>query len=112
MTRRRQHGAYKASQLCKEVERQLALVLEGEVEDPLLEGVQVASVSPLDGTALLKVEISVPDDRQDVAAAVLAHLNGAAGWLRREVASAINRRRAPALTFSLASEPISDQCGC
>lgn len=112
MTRRRHHETHKTNQLCKEVERHLTLVLEGEVEDPLLEGVQVASVSPLDGTALLKVEICVPDDRQEVSAAVLAHLNGAAGWLRREVASAINRRRAPQLTFSLASEPAPDQCGC
>ena len=112
MARNREHDVHKTSQLCREVERQLTLVLEGEVEDPLLEGVQVTSVSPLDGTALLKVEVCIPEDHLDVASVVLARLNGAAGWLRREVASAIHRKRTPQLTFSLASDEARDTCGC
>ena len=88
----------KDQQLCRQVERALALTLPG-CSDPLLGDLIVRSVIPAPDATHLLVFLS-SSGRAD-AANVLAALSGAAGLLRHEIARAITRKRAPELSFQL-----------
>lgn len=96
----------KTQQLCRQVERRLSLVFAGELEDPILEGLVICSVTAVAGPSLLKVEVEVPETPDGVhrdAALVLERLAVATQWLRSEIAGAINRKRTPQIIFSFAS---------
>lgn len=106
MSRRSNRDERKTQQLCRQVERRLSLVFAGELEDPVLEGLVICSVSAVDGTSLLKVEVCLPeqpDGAERDTALVLERLASATRWLRSEIAAAINRKRTPQIIFSLAS---------
>lgn len=96
----RPHGIVtnrKALQLCRQVERILAGVLEGEI----LRDLSVHSVVPApDSSRLLatfvfhgSLAVATPD--------VLAALHAAHAKLRGEVARAIHRRKTPELTYQV-----------
>jgi ribosome-binding factor A len=92
----------KTLQLCKQVERTLSMVLSGELEDEVLDGLAVISVNAIDGSSLLLVEVALPTDTRGLTAdEVHEHLHRAAGLFRREVAAAVRRKRVPQLAFKV-----------
>jgi len=88
----------KAQQLCAQVIDALhgALAVCG---DPVVQSVSVLAVEPAPHTGRLRVLLSAPMDIGHDA--VEAGVKRAAGHLRMEVASAINRRYAPELVFEV-----------
>jgi ribosome-binding factor A len=114
-------------QLCRQVERTLGIVLGGEVADPVLQNLMIESVTPAPDAGRLLVRVYDPyrgtmgagpgaaEPDRDAEAAIRAdleknsstqadildRLNRVRGLLRREVAAAITRKRAPELIFQL-----------
>jgi ribosome-binding factor A len=88
---------YKARQLCRQVQRALNLALAERGSDPILEQLYVVDVTSELGCGHLLVHVTVPDDRP--MPDVLASLRREGPRLRAQVAHAINRKRAPELTF-------------
>lgn len=83
--------------MCRQVQRRLDVALGGELDDPILQGLWVNAVVPEPGGTALLVEVVAPDPaRIDE---VFAHLSAARGWLRSEVAAALQRKRTPYLHF-------------
>jgi ribosome-binding factor A len=85
----------KGRQLCAQVKDALHAALAG-CADPVLQSLAVLEVQPAPHTGRLRV-IMTADDR----AAAEAALRRAAGFLRAEVAAAINRRYTPELVFEV-----------
>ncbi len=96
----------KSQQLCRQVFRTLSLVLGGDGSDRLLSELQIVSVTPAPDASRLLVRLhsSAPLGPQQIER-VLGHLEFAKGRLRREVAAAVCRRRAPDLVFQVGSGP-------
>lgn len=93
----------KAAQLCRQVAVTLDEVL-AECRDDVLRDLHVLEVAPFpDASRLLvtvaPVDAGAPDSPGPVA--VLDHLQHAGGHLRREVAAAVTRKRAPLLVYRL-----------
>lgn len=90
----------KALQLCGEVAKSVGHVLAWELGDEVLGELHVEAVVPAPDSTRLLVTVSLlgtpggsgPADLQQ-------RLRGATGRLRREIASAIHRRRVPDLVF-------------
>ncbi|MEL6181245.1 MAG: ribosome-binding factor A, partial [Myxococcota bacterium] len=91
---------HKLKQLCRQVRHAVDDALASECDDPLLHNLMVCSVQPAPHAGRLRIilESTWPDDTFNADEA-LARLNALKGLLRAEVASAINRRRVPELTF-------------
>jgi ribosome-binding factor A len=85
----------KTLQLCRQVERILSSVLEGDV----LRDLSVSSVQPAPDSSRLLVTVVHHGSPTLPTAEVLAALEQAHAALRREVANAIHRRKTPELTF-------------
>lgn len=82
----------------------------GELGDQQLEGIALVGVTPLEGASLLRIEVALPPGRpKEAGPEVIARLEGASSWLRREVAAAIHRKRTPTLTFALAELPLPEE---
>jgi len=107
----RQKARHKDQQLCRQVAQTLSLALAG-CGDPLLRDLYVADVVPAPDAGRLLVSVypmtalasHEPDGPNNVMAGeqmsqILGRLETAAPMLRREVASAITRKRAPELLF-------------
>jgi len=91
----------KALQLCGQVKEALHSALAG-CGDGVLQALTVVSVEPAPNTGRLRVVVAMPTDEGGPTPAVVAqHLHRAAGMLRHEVATAINRRYAPELAFDV-----------
>ncbi len=93
----------KAAQLCRQVAVTLDEVL-AECRDDVLRDLHVLAVAPFpDASRLLvtvaPVDAGAPDSPGPVD--VLDHLQHAGGHLRREVAAAVTRKRAPLLVYRL-----------
>lgn len=88
---------HKARQLCRQVQRALNLALAERASVVGLDQLYVVDVTSDFGCGHLFVHFSVPEKRS--MADVLASLERAAPRLRAQVAGAICRKRAPALTF-------------
>jgi ribosome-binding factor A len=88
----------KALQLCAQVARALTFVFAG-CGDDVLRNLVVESVTPAPNASRLLVRVASSTDVER--SLLLAHLEHAHGMLRSEVASAINRRRAPDLVFRI-----------
>jgi ribosome-binding factor A len=86
----------KALLLCGQVRQTLADVLAGCADD-VLRDLEVESVVPFPTSVRLLVTVRRPADMD--AATVGAHLEGARGLLRSEIASAVHRRKTPDLLF-------------
>jgi ribosome-binding factor A len=95
----------KREQLCRQVQRRLAIVMGGEIEDPMLQGLDVEFVTAVAGGSSLLVGLRVlgvaGEDRQVDVHSMLERLNAMKGRLRNEVASAIHRKRTPELLFEI-----------
>jgi ribosome-binding factor A len=91
----------KALQLCGQVRDALGAILP-VLADEVLQNLTVVSVEPAPHAGRLRVTVAVPSpaDATDRTAAV-EHLGRAAGLIRREVAAAVHRRKAPELTFEV-----------
>lgn len=90
----------KLQQLCRQVERALSYVVPGELGDPMLAGLSVASVRPGPDASRLMVWFRTNRPIAD-APQILERLERARGKLRSEVAAAVTRKRAPELAFHL-----------
>ena len=74
-------------------------VIPGEVADPLLQDLSVQAVYPAPDASRLMVVLTTT--RPAEAAEILERLEQIRGRLRAEAAAAVNRKRAPELTFQL-----------
>jgi ribosome-binding factor A len=97
-TRKKTHR--KTYQVCKQAEKTLNLVLAGESSEPVLHELIVCAVEPNpDSTHLLVIveanSTVVPLDENEV----LGALQRAGGRLRSALATAINRKRTPQISF-------------
>lgn len=90
----------KLQQLCRQVERALSYVVPGELADPALADLSVASVRPGPDASRLMVWLRTSRPIAD-APLILERLERARGKLRSEVAAAVTRKRAPELAFHL-----------
>lgn len=89
----------KMLQLCKEAARSLEATLACDCRDPILNDVEIMSVTP-SGANQLSVAVAYAGDDAGVDPnEVLARIAGVARFLRSEVARAVNRRRVPELRF-------------
>lgn len=90
----------KVLQLCKEAARALEMTLACDCRDPILNDVEIVGVTPGGSANQLSVSVCYAGEDGSVdAEEVLARLSGVAGFLRAEVARAVNRRRVPELRF-------------
>ncbi|NNJ27530.1 hypothetical protein [Alienimonas chondri] len=93
----------KTLQLCGQVRKTLDYVLSGETGDDLLRQLYVADVMPAPDASRLLATLAPIDPGSDLdAGAVLEKLGYAQPQLRSAVARAINRKKVPDLTFTLA----------
>src|SRR5258706_14490312 len=92
---------HKTAQLCRQVFQALSMAL-GDCADDVLRELLIHDVAPAPdaGRLLVRVGLSAATNPTGVAD-VMARLGHAAGFLRREVAAAIARKRAPELMFVL-----------
>ncbi len=92
--------SHKASlRLCSEVSKTLALVLAGDVSDPLLQNIDVIEVKPIDNSRILVVIVGHYKATDVNELAVLMALSKAQGVLRCAIARSIHRKYVPALRF-------------
>ena len=99
---RRRSCERKTQQLCAEVERTLAFLLEAESADDCLQGFYVEAVEPAPNASRLLVVLrpwglAINHDLK----AVLARLGEVKGYWRAQVAAAINRKKVPDLVFQV-----------
>ena len=100
--RKRKKAHHKSTQLCRQVQRTVDLILSGETGDDLLTNLRVDSVQVGIGTTCLLVTViaDVPPDQFDPVQ-IENRLRAVQGLLRREVATAITRRKTPTLRFQV-----------
>lgn len=110
--KRSRRPARKARQLCSQVAEALSYVLADQGRDDVLGALQVLNVEPAPHLGRLLVTVGTLPSEFVEPAEILAHLDKATARLRCEVASAITRRRAPALVFRIAvTSPASEKAG-
>jgi ribosome-binding factor A len=101
----RPQAGRKLMQLCKQVSRAVSLVLT-EMDDSLLQDVSVDSVLPAPNASRLLVQVYLTRPAEGVAPAdILQRLFAAGPRIRAEIATMINRRKAPELSFALLAPP-------
>lgn len=82
------------------LQRELAQLIRTDVNDPRVGMVNVTGVDVNRDLAVAKVYVSFIDDREDQAIKdAVAALNGAAGYLRSQLASRMTMRSVPTLKF-------------
>jgi ribosome-binding factor A len=94
----------KACQLCRQVAVTLDEVL-ADCGDGVLQNLRVVAAAPFPDASRLMVTVASVDGRTERTLGpevVLEHLQRASGHLRREVAAAVTRKRAPLLVYRLA----------
>ena len=95
-------GAFKALQLCKQVERDVSVTLASEWLDDALVGACVASVDPAPDASRLRVVVLLAPGRAfAVLASARAALEAASTEFRAEVARSIHRKRVPEVVFDV-----------
>jgi ribosome-binding factor A len=107
----RQKSDRKVQQLCRQVQRAITLALAGGCGDPMLQAVVVEAVDPAPDATRLMISVSIAswgrpvsphkDGEYAALAEFLGRLEKFGPALRREVAAAITRKRAPELAFQL-----------
>lgn len=83
----------------EQMQRELATLIQQEIQDPRLGMVTVSAVEVSRDLAHAKVFITVLDDQQQDIAASLEVLNRAGGFLRHELGRRMTLRTVPALRF-------------
>lgn len=101
----------KALQLCKQVERAVAVTLAGECASEALLGAAVAGVEPAPDSGRMRVAVVLaPGRATDDVDEAAAELRRSAAAFRAEAARSIHRKRAPELVFVVRlSEEASDE---
>jgi ribosome-binding factor A len=99
----RKKGGRKTHQLCAQVARALDYALAAVCEDDVLRDLLVVAVQPAPDASRLLVTVTSALSAPCEPTAVLARLERFASKLRSEVAAAIHRKKAPELTFRVAS---------
>lgn len=89
----------KTLQLCRQVQRAIAMAIPGDGADEVLDEAYVESVEPIGGPGQLLVRVTIPADTDASPEEVMARLTAYAPRLRAIVAGAISRKRVPALSF-------------
>lgn len=92
--------ARRDGQLCREVERTITTAL-GALDDPSLSGLTVDTVEPAPDMSRLLVTV-IPAPGEAGLAEVLERLRRLAGYLRAEIAAALQHKRTPELAFRVA----------
>lgn len=87
------------AQVCRQIRDRLDLVVSGELDDPVLEGLFVLEVLPVGDMSSVCVRLGVPAGA--CLPKVHARLCALGGRLRCEAAAAIHRKRTPTLRFEL-----------
>lgn len=103
VTRRDADMDHKSLQMCKEAARALSISLQCDCSDPVLQCLEVVSVTPAGNANRLRVVVrpagetigALPDD-------ILARLAAITGFLRARIAASITRRRVAELSFVVA----------
>jgi ribosome-binding factor A len=100
--RRSRKADWKALQLCKQVERSVAVTLLGQCESEALVGAVVAAVEPAPDSGRLRLTVVLAPERVagDLSAAWTA-LQRATGVFREEVARSVHRKRVPEIVFEV-----------
>lgn len=98
--RRHRDTANRTRQLCGRVARIVGSLLAGECHDDVLRDVLVGAVTPAPDASRLCVALHV-DTRAVDPSVVRDRVERVRGFLRREVASAVQRKRAPELVFAV-----------
>lgn len=83
----------------EQMQRELAILIQQEIQDPRLGMVTVSAVEVSRDLAHAKVYITVLDDQQHDIATSLEVLNHAGGFLRHELGRRMTLRTVPALHF-------------
>jgi len=96
---RRGRSGHKDLQVCRQVFDALTYAL-AELDDPMIEELSLASVTPAPNAARVLVTLVPTRDGIDPAAA-LERLRGAMPDLREEVAAELTRKRVPELVFRI-----------
>ena len=92
----------KTGQLCAEVQRTLAFLLDCEGGDEILQGFAVEAVVPNPNAASLLVVLRPRDRGRPVELAhVLRRLGEVKGYWRSQIAGAIHRKKTPELSFQV-----------
>lgn len=108
---RSKRSSQKTAQLCRQVFRAVSLAL-GACGDDVLRELGVVDVEPAPDASRLLVRVSIPAPGAQVTLPdVLARLERAGGFLRRQVAAAITRKRAPELLFTFAPPDAAVEVG-
>jgi ribosome-binding factor A len=89
----------RARQYCKAVHRSLEAGLGSVCGDPRLKDLTIQSVEPHHGSSNLLVIVAVPADTPQTMKTLEQNLQKAAGLLRSVIATDIQRKRTPHLTF-------------
>ena len=95
---------HRLDQVCAQAYEVLSLALEGECRDPLLQQLSVRAVLPDPDGSRLSVHVSAPAGES--APAILAALERARGMLRTQLATELDKKRAPNLRFVLREEEV------
>ena len=106
----RNRAATKTHQLCRQVEEAVSLALACAT-NPVLRDLYVAGVEPVRGPSLLRVRVSMEGTDYDYQLTERA-LDRALGYLRGEVARAINRKRVPTLRIAVVPSDDGDWEDC
>lgn len=96
-----QHNDRKTRQLCKEAERLISIVLNGEVSDPFIQDLQVLQVSPENNGQFLMVTLCYPNLNDEYRKIILERLLRLEGYLRSVITRSVCRKRVPRLKFKL-----------
>ncbi len=96
----------KNEQLAKNVQRILAQVLQAEIHDPLLQQIVIMAVAAEPRGAGLNVAVQLPAAMWAQHSDVLSRLQQLQGFLRSEIAHAVQRRKVPALRFELSAADV------
>jgi tRNA-splicing ligase RtcB len=91
----------KAMQVCAAVERIVSSSLAADFDNPILHGVEVRGVYPAPSMARLLVMVSCAPGARAAVEDVLLALDHVRSHLRREVATELNHKRSPELSFTV-----------
>lgn len=98
---RRARGSHKLHQLCRQAWIAVEDALACDPDEPLLLELWVEAVEPAPDARRLRVLLRAPQDMEEELDEIRYALEEASPWIRREVSSQINRRRAPELMLVL-----------
>lgn len=83
------------------VRQELSALLLRRVRDPRLSAVTITEVDLTADLRIARIYVSVLDEDQETRQEILHSLQGAAGFLRRELAQVLEARHTPELIFYL-----------